>query len=121
MKNKRNQAIKETSNLPIIIWSSLIVIGFIVKLLHILSPVFIVIGFAGLTAFSTYNFFVLKNTNKLFTSLIIVCSLFLMILIGGNLFNNEYPLNEIAFILYCIVFTITLLIHLIKNKKNNSN
>jgi len=120
MKNKRNQDIKETSNLPIIIWSSLIVIGFTVKLLHVLSPVLIVIGFAGLTAFSTYNFFVLKNTNKLFTSLIIVCSLFLIILIGGNLFNNGYPLNEIALVLYLIVCIITLLIHLIK-LKNNSN
>lgn len=36
---------------PIIIWSLLIIIGLIVHLLDVLSSVFIIIGFSGITSY----------------------------------------------------------------------
>ena len=92
---------------PIKIWLSIIVIGFIVKVLHLLSSVFIVIGFAGLTAYVLKEMILMKNRNLLFIILLVISILFLLIILIGILFNNGYPINLTGLIIYFIIFPIS--------------
>lgn len=117
---------KNYLTIPIIFWSSFILVGVILKFLHIFSSVFIVIGFAGLMSYLIYQFFILKNNNKLVSSLLTLCVVFFCILFGGAFFNNGYPINYygvvIFFISFLIIFIGILLKSLfIKNKNEKKN
>lgn len=102
---------------PLIIWLSITIIGFTVKLLHLLSSVFIVIGFAGLTAYLIHNIITFKNKNWLNLVLIGLGLLFVFVLFTGAFFNDGYPINEMGVLIYSIVFNISFVYYYFKNRK----
>ncbi|MBK8806984.1 MAG: hypothetical protein IPO21_10195 [Bacteroidales bacterium] len=118
MDSSNNSVNQKKISFPLIIWTSIIAIGVVVKLLHFLSPILIVIGFAGLTSYTINEFIVLKKISKLKISLTIICSLFLVVLLGGSFFNNGFPLNIIAVIIYFVSLIIFMIINITRNRKN---
>lgn len=101
---------------PIIIWYSIIITGFIVAILHLLSSVFVVIGFAGLTALSIGQITFVNNKNWLNVLNTILGAIFLFVLIGGALLFNGHPINFKGVIIYFMIFIPTLVYLAIKYK-----
>ena len=102
-------------NKPIFLWSSIIIIGLVVKLLHLLSSAFIIIGFAGLNAYILIEIFFKRKKTVLNYTLLSLGFLFLTILLLGACFNNGYPINSFGVIIYIIFFSICVGYYGLKN------
>lgn len=105
----------------IAVWGVIILLGFVVKLFHILSSVFIIIGFSGLASY-VVNEFYFRNIRTPFNILLLVLSLiFLNVLLLGAYLNNGYPINQRGVLVYGIVFFICFLYYWLSNNSDSSN
>ena len=92
---------------PVWIWLTILLMVFIVKLFHLLSSVFIVIGFAGLSAFLLVDFRTSFEQHRLAVFLLSCCLFFFILLFTGAFFNGGYPINYKGCVVYLLTFIVT--------------
>lgn len=106
---------KKHFTISLIFWLSFILFGLAVKILHLLSSAFIIIGFSGLMAYLLHKIFFEKKNSKLFFSLTLLGVIFLVLLFWSAYLNNEYPINKFGVYIYFIVLPIIFIFYLIKH------
>lgn len=114
-----------TGKKAVIIWSCILLVGVIFKLLHWPGTVLILICSPVLTACAVGGLIILKEKTVLNMAFTIAGTMWFLMLLWGNIFNGGYPYNWNAFAIYSIVFLICLLIYVLikirRNKKANAN
>jgi hypothetical protein len=95
-------------------WSSIVLSGIILVLLDVpFSNELLLASSGGMTAFSWYWFTWLRNRSMMNNIVCILAVCWFLMMLWGATFNEGYPYNFYAMILYGASFAITFGIHLI--------
>jgi hypothetical protein len=96
-------------------------IGLVVRVLHLLSLVVFIMGFAFLFAHTIGQFFIRQNRHWIIKLNLILSLLFVVVLLVGATLNNGYPINHVGMTVYFVFLVPAAIGNILRQRKLRSS